>query len=271
MNSDHRQTVSLVYRIVNEMLLAVETQEASCKLTSRSLSAIEVARSSKFSLDHYCILHQGSKRRAVTTVDSRFPITLWYKQATEQHVYKGILLCCSMSRIPPPTPSSSRTTRTPSRKPSTPGLRAGTSTPVRKPSPSPTPPGRPQSTLRPQPSIKSLKSPSSSLRTPAKRAAKSPENTPDVPQVPSLSIREQIALRRAEAKKAEEKRALAKASPVGSGFSDFSGLEDALPTTLKKNAEDVSVTDLGRWSVKETIERGRSTGELVQCFFLPSS
>ena len=69
------------------------------------------------------------------------------------------------------------------------------------------------------------------------------------PPTPKLSIREQIALKRAEAKKLAPK-----SSPIKGEFDD---LEDASPDTYNKPEEDV---DLGRWSVKETIERGRSSG-----------
>ena len=68
-----------------------------------------------------------------------------------------------------------------------------------------------------------------------------------------MSIREAIALKRAEAKKSGSKGA------SGSGLDSFGGLEDALLSETKKNEED-DIVELGRWSVKETIERGRSTG-----------
>lgn len=83
---------------------------------------------------------------------------------------------------------------------------------------------------------------------------------PDEPPVPKLqlSIKEQIALKRAELKKAAEHGG----ANAGDTSLDFAGLEDADPTAAKRNAEEDNV-DLGRWSVKETIERARSTGRLL--------
>ncbi|KAG5340891.1 hypothetical protein C0989_012643 [Termitomyces sp. Mn162] len=93
----------------------------------------------------------------------------------------------------------------------------------------------------------------SRFRTPSTRSGISP--TPKTPsgatdQVTtssSLSIKEAIALRRAEAKKAQSK--------VSSN--DFVSSEDASPLPVpKKDEEDI----LGRWPIRETIERARSTG-----------
>ena len=67
----------------------------------------------------------------------------------------------------------------------------------------------------------------------------------------SMSIREQIALKRAEAKKTS-----AKSTPTEGTFPDLGGLEDAIPDADK----GTDTVDLGRWSVKETIERARTTG-----------
>lgn len=88
------------------------------------------------------------------------------------------------------------------------------------------------------------------------RATPLKSKPPPVPESPSkstsVSIKEAIALRRAEAKKAQ--------SQNGSGFDSMATLEDALPTSqAKQEDEDV----LGRWPVKETIERARSTGDCV--------
>jgi hypothetical protein len=69
-----------------------------------------------------------------------------------------------------------------------------------------------------------------------------------------VNIREAIALKRAEAKKAER---ASSSSRNGQPFDDLAGLEDALPT----KTEEEHVDELGRWSVRETIERARSTGE----------
>ncbi|KAM5539221.1 hypothetical protein V8D89_007094 [Ganoderma adspersum] len=155
-----------------------------------------------------------------------------------------------MSRLPQPSSSTSRpTVRTRLQStPSTPTIRAPV-TPLAKPR-AKTPVAAPSPTLRTQPSLKSLKA-----RSPTKSPAKRPQPLPadeDVPPSPKpqLSLREQIALKRAEAKKA-----IVKASPVKA---EFEGLEEASPHTFNQPA--VHDVDLGRWSVKETIERGRSSG-----------
>ena len=72
-----------------------------------------------------------------------------------------------------------------------------------------------------------------------------------MPKLPALSVREQIALKRAEVQKAMKEK-----TQNNSINEDFQGLEDASPI---KEVEDI--VDLGRWSVKETIERARSSGE----------
>ncbi|KZT00955.1 uncharacterized protein LAESUDRAFT_816217 [Laetiporus sulphureus 93-53] len=153
-----------------------------------------------------------------------------------------------MSRIPQP-PSN--------RAPSTPAVTSSpqTSRFTARKSPGSTP-SRP---LRAQQSLQSLKPPKSPLlakspsRPPARLKSPNPDENP-TPQ-PKLSIKEQIALKRAQAKKA-----LQAEQSVGSHL-DFGGLEDALPDALKKNQSDDEL-DLGRWSVKEAIERARSSGAL---------
>ena len=154
-----------------------------------------------------------------------------------------------MSRIPPP--SASRTgTRSPAKASSTPTSRLGASTTSRTgPSPSPRPGSR---TLRPQSSLQALR-PVTPSKSPLKKVKPLPEELPASPKSPQLSIREQIALRRAEAKKVQVKSA-----PIN-GFGDFEGLEDVAPT--REPSPDENAIDLGRWSVKETIERARTTGE----------
>ncbi|KAJ3508185.1 hypothetical protein NLJ89_g5892 [Agrocybe chaxingu] len=131
-----------------------------------------------------------------------------------------------MSRIP--QPPSSRPSLKP---PSTPGKTRITtgSTPIRT---------RTQSTPR---------SPA-----PARaKVASQPLPPSPAPSVPALSIKEAIALKRAEAKKAQEK--------AGSGGLDNLGsLEDALPDAPKQEEDDL----LGRLTVRDTIERARSTGSL---------
>ncbi|KAJ4477460.1 hypothetical protein J3R30DRAFT_3755909 [Lentinula aciculospora] len=83
--------------------------------------------------------------------------------------------------------------------------------------------------------------------TPSRHAVK---DDPALP-VPTLSIKEAIALKRAEAKKAQ-------GQAQNASLDDFSSLEDAVPSVsgISPEGEDA----LGRWSVRETIDRGRSSG-----------
>lgn len=85
---------------------------------------------------------------------------------------------------------------------------------------------------------------------PKKPAINATAQAQDPPPQP-LSIKEAIALRRAEAKKAQ-------ANPTNTTQSDFISLEDTSPVPLPKQ-EDEDI--LGRWPVRETIERARSTGK----------
>ncbi|XP_006459553.1 hypothetical protein AGABI2DRAFT_201906 [Agaricus bisporus var. bisporus H97] len=70
---------------------------------------------------------------------------------------------------------------------------------------------------------------------------------------PSLSIREAIALKRAEAKKAQTKGSV-------TGLDTMPTLEDALPPHAIPAQEDEDI--LGRATLRETIEKARSTGTL---------
>ena len=126
-----------------------------------------------------------------------------------------------MSRIP--QPSSSRTLKQPS-------------TPIKKAPSRGTP-------------IRARAQPGSRAVTPVKSKVEASEVVPQSPSVP-LSIKEVIALRRAEAKKGQSKAAN---GPLDS----FESLEDALPNVPSKQEDDI----LGRLSVRETIERARDTGE----------
>lgn len=74
-----------------------------------------------------------------------------------------------------------------------------------------------------------------------------------------MSIKEAIALKRAEAKKAQDKAG--KASGV-TATEAWGNLEEASPDTFGK--AEVEETDfMGRLSVRETIERARSTGQFT--------
>ncbi|KAI0749234.1 hypothetical protein C8Q80DRAFT_1352809 [Daedaleopsis nitida] len=173
-----------------------------------------------------------------------------------------------MSRLPQPSSSTNSRTRlksTPTvpssslRAPVTPLAKPRARTPVSTAPSSPiagekprakTPTATPSPGLRSQPSLKSLRV-KSPTKSPARKVQPLPdEDVPPLPK-PQLSIREQIALRRAEAKK------VVKTSPVRA---DFGALEDASPLAHKQPAQqDV---DLGRWSIKEAIERARSSGAI---------
>lgn len=97
--------------------------------------------------------------------------------------------------------------------------------------------------------------PSRLRATPARPSAKSPTKQlveePVVPPTPRLSMKEQIALKRAEAKKAQSQ--LLK-SEVSTG-----GLEEDLPVSPVKKPDD-DLTEMGRLGIRETINRARSTG-----------
>jgi hypothetical protein len=174
----------------------------------------------------------------------------------------------AMSRIPPPSSSRSRptlvtpssrgsttsTTRAPS-APSTP-TRVGTAprsaTTARGPAPSRLAPststnGRRSGTVSPsKPGARSpLKSPSKPL----------PELEPEPPRSPAkLSVREQIALRRAEAKKA-----------AGSGrvFDGEPG-PDSVPGPAPVEEEEDA---LGRLPLREVIERAKGSGMFLSPIF----
>jgi hypothetical protein len=67
-----------------------------------------------------------------------------------------------------------------------------------------------------------------------------------------ISIKEAIALKRAEAKKAQERGARG-------GLDSMGSLEDALPANTQPAEEDADL--LGRLPLREAIEKARSTGE----------
>jgi hypothetical protein len=72
---------------------------------------------------------------------------------------------------------------------------------------------------------------------------------------PALSLKEVIAQRRAEARK------LKSTSPALGGLPTLD--DDAGSAVLSKSQEE-DTDDLGRWSLRETIERARSTGASVE-------
>lgn len=71
-----------------------------------------------------------------------------------------------------------------------------------------------------------------------------------------MSLKEQIALKRAEVKKAQTQANVGNdEDTIGPGLSLI-----GTPTKAKKEEEEI--VEMGRWSVRETVERARSTGEL---------
>ncbi|RPD53109.1 hypothetical protein L227DRAFT_596442 [Lentinus tigrinus ALCF2SS1-6] len=134
--------------------------------------------------------------------------------------------------------------------------RPRTRTPTVAPSPSPTLRVPPTPTLRTQKSAQNLRTKTPTpAKSPVRKTRPLPpeEDVPPTPSRPQLSIREQIALKRAEVKK------IVKSPVVG----EFEGLETASPHAYNQPVEhDV---DLGRWSIKETIERARSSGAINLC------
>ncbi|KAI0043998.1 RNI-like protein [Auriscalpium vulgare] len=75
-----------------------------------------------------------------------------------------------------------------------------------------------------------------------------------IPKVPQLSVKEAIALKRAEAKKA-----MAAAGASRGAAHPLDGLQDSSPDTWGAPEPEV---EIGRWSVRETIERAQNTGSI---------
>ncbi|KAL5525592.1 hypothetical protein ACEPAG_6928 [Sanghuangporus baumii] len=140
-----------------------------------------------------------------------------------------------MSRVPRPAVSNSNL-RGQYRSPTT-------ATP-RKPT-SPTPTGSTSARLRP-PSGSPVKSRPTS---PSKHVEEKLE-----PAKPKLSLKEQIALKRAEAKKAQSAQGKIAAPPLNDGL-------DTIP--IKVQNADGNLIEMGRWGIRETIERARNTGNLT--------
>ncbi|KAJ2912254.1 hypothetical protein MD484_g8167, partial [Candolleomyces efflorescens] len=136
------------------------------------------------------------------------------------------------SRIPAPS-RPSRTPLKPTATPSTPSkARLGTPT---------TPSARTRTT-----------STLSRATTPTPKHHRDVDDTASTSRATPISIKEAIALKRAEAKKAQEKVARA-------GLDSMGSLEDALPANTQPAEEDADL--LGRLPLREAIEKSRSTGE----------
>ena len=135
-----------------------------------------------------------------------------------------------MSRVPRPAVSNSNLRSQ---------YRAPTTAAPRKPtSPTPTTPARLRppggSPVKPRP------------KSPSKQVEEPPESAK-----PKLSLKEQIALKRAEAKKAQSTQGKSADDTLVDG-------PDAIP--IKVQNADENLVELGRWSIRETIERARNTG-----------
>ncbi|TFY66075.1 hypothetical protein EVG20_g5010, partial [Dentipellis fragilis] len=159
-----------------------------------------------------------------------------------------------MSRLPQPTRSTSK----PTGSPSTSRLVPPSSTSrLRSKSPSPAFPTSRHLQVSPTPSSSNP----TRLRTKSTPKA-STHRKPDDPVPPSpsknaLSIKEAIALKRAEAKKALAGRR----SPSKDGDA-WSGLENADPLSLASQDDGGLDLDMGRWSIRETIERAQNSGNI---------
>ncbi|KAF9530920.1 hypothetical protein CPB83DRAFT_787495 [Crepidotus variabilis] len=94
----------------------------------------------------------------------------------------------------------------------------------------------------------------STPRAPTPSKPRQAEEAPALPSAPTLSIKEAIALKRAEAKKAQSKAG----GRGSSGLDSPEPLEDAIPDAPQPEEEDL----LGRLPIRDTIERARSTGSL---------
>ncbi|KAF9040779.1 hypothetical protein BJ165DRAFT_1492104 [Panaeolus papilionaceus] len=105
--------------------------------------------------------------------------------------------------------------------------------------------------VRTQSSTARTTTPKPTAKTPVAKP-KAVEEPPTL--APALSIKEAIALKRAEAKKAQQKNA------GGGGLGDLSTLEDALPELSGPKPEEEDL--LGRLPTRDTIDRARSTGVL---------
>lgn len=135
-----------------------------------------------------------------------------------------------MSRVPRPAKSYGNI-----RSPTTPA----------KPSMSPATPGR-------------LRVPSGGKSRPSSPSKPSkPLEDPEASPKPKLSVKEQIALKRQEAKKAADAE---RKTGAGAFSSTFDDAIDAIPVVGKKPVDDAD--SLGRWGVRETVERARSSGNL---------
>ncbi|KDQ53219.1 hypothetical protein JAAARDRAFT_49940 [Jaapia argillacea MUCL 33604] len=167
----------------------------------------------------------------------------------------------SGTETPTPTTTRARSLVPPSPRPQARRAPTPSSTASKSPSPDPSPttPSTPRtapSTRVGTPNRLRLKStpakPPASTPKPSSRQQTIEENEPSSSK-PHLSIREAIALKRAEAKKAQEAQAKL---ALDDGWGEGSN-----PNMLGKKGDD-DIVELGRWSLREAIERSRSSGSI---------
>ncbi|TDL20753.1 L domain-like protein [Rickenella mellea] len=110
----------------------------------------------------------------------------------------------------------------------------------------------PSGHLRPKPSLGSLRKPQEGRSRTPTGSTGSPRVEAELPKAP-LSIKEAIALKRAEAKKLQAKAA----SPGDDSLGVIEGAEIGVGSTAEDDA-----LEIGRMSTRETIERAQRTGHL---------
>ena len=128
-----------------------------------------------------------------------------------------------------------------------------TSTPSTPLKPKPKPAVRP--TLTTKPSNSRLAPSPNKSRAPSPQKERKEE--PDLPK-PTLSLKEVIAQKRAEARK------LRPASPT---LGELSAPGDDTDLVMRTKSQEEDIDDLGRWSLRETIERARNTGLSIDGLF----
>lgn len=116
--------------------------------------------------------------------------------------------------------------------------------------PRPKPAARP--TLTPKPSNPRLASSPNKSSAPLPQKERKDELDPPKP---ALSLKEVIAQKRAAARK------LKSTSPA---LGDLPALADNAGSAVLSKPQEEDADDLGRWSLRETIERARSTGSLIE-------
>jgi len=131
-------------------------------------------------------------------------------------------------------------------------------TPVTSSIPKPTPTPPTPSKLKPKPAARPTLTPKPSnprlALSPNKSRAPSPQKEQKEElgsPKPSLSLKEVIAQRRAEARKLKSSSPTLDCLPL---------LGDDPSSVVQSKSQKEDLDDLGRWSLRETIERARSTG-----------